>query len=74
MFRRDVKLAFYSPAYAPAVEPVIAAVDQNGIGVLLTRGIRGTYVYATDAGVRERLRRLSGASNAPAHEHHGLGS
>lgn len=33
----------------------------NIYGVLLTRGIRGTYVYATDAGVRERLRRLSGS-------------
>ncbi|WP_141396706.1 DNA/RNA helicase domain-containing protein [Microbacterium gorillae] len=28
----------------------------NTYGVLLTRGVRGTYVYACDAGVRERLR------------------
>lgn len=31
----------------------------NIYGVLLTRGIRGTYVYATDPGVRQRLRRLA---------------
>lgn len=34
----------------------------NIYGVLLTRGIRGTYVYACDDGVRDRLRRLVGVA------------